>query len=263
MKIGNPLAFEKLNPHVEKLNSNVAQLKTLASQGDVEAYSTFMKETLDYDLKELRQEITDVRTSTARNITRDSKTKQRMDYKMLSDELKVCELNAIKQFGTSKVRAYNAHLSAAENKIAALKEKGIETSGLDALVSGAKSEIIAPLEDALSKAQTGEEVRTALHSLCLYDSCKTGVNYHFAAKFEAEKLTQILNHLNSKTNLTAEQVSSIVAKIKSASDELVAVGTKQYSEEQKKTVWDGLKAAAKEMRELKPARTEKREGDAQ
>ncbi len=137
------------------------------------------------------------------------------------------------------------------DKASNLSGKGIDTSAMTSLIQDAKTQIIAPLQSAIESATDGKSLADALHKYCLFDGCKDGTNFHFAAKWEIAKLSAMENYVKAQpkaANYTT-QLDKVTSDLNSANAGLSAVGSSQYDDHQS-TVWDPIKDAAETLKQV-------------
>ncbi len=235
-----------LSAYASALQSDDAQLQTYADGGQVESYRQYLQGTYDPELKSAREAIVQWRMSDGRNTTVSERQTIRSDYASLRSSFDSCELTAVKDYADAKVTGYTAILAEYQDKASNLSAKGIDTSNLTSLISEARSTIVTPLQSALDSANDSKGVADAIRSYCLYNGCKNGTNFHFAAKWDIAKLTAIESQVQSKpaaANFTA-QLGQVTSDLGSASAMLQGIGTSDYQPGQQAQVWDPIKDAA-------------------
>ncbi len=241
-----------LSPYASALQSDESQLQSYASSGDADSYRTYLQGTYDPEVKSARDAIVQWRLSDGRNTTAAERLTIRSDYTSLRSAFDSCELSAVKDYADAKVNGYQAILADFQRKASDLSAKGIDTSNLTALISGAQSEIVDPLQSAISAANDSKGVETAIRSYCLYNGCKDGTNYHLAAKWNVDKLMAIESYVQSKpasANYTS-QLGQVSSDLSSADAMLQGIGTSDYQPGQQAQVWDPIKDAAKVLTQV-------------
>jgi hypothetical protein len=226
---------------VSSLQSDEGKLQAFADAGDVSGFRSFLKGTYDPDMKAARDAILDARKSGKDG----SKGPARSAYGSLRQNYDSCHFNALKAHAQAKSQWYGSQLDSSEGKIGNLSSKGVETSGLNSIVGQAHSSV-ASQQNAINSATDAKGLRAALDGFCLYDGCAKGVNFHFAAKFEVEKLDRILSGLKAdpkSANVTA-QLDAASSDLTTASSILSSMGGAQGSVDQNTQLWSAIKDAA-------------------
>ncbi len=235
-----------LSSFASALQSDESQLQTYADGGQVDSYRSYLQGTYDPELKSARDAIVQWRLADGRNTTASERQTLRSDYASLRSTFDSCELSAVKDYADAKVTGYQAILAEYQKKADNLSAKGIDTSNLTSLISQAQSTIVTPLQSALDSANDSKGVADAVRSYCLYNGCKNGTNFHFAAKWDIAKLTAIESYVQSKpasANFTS-QLGQVTSDLTSASAMLQGIGTSDYQPGQQAQVWDPIKDAA-------------------
>lgn len=239
-----------LGDSVDELEEDTAQLQQYADAGDVDGFKTYLRGTYESHLRDAKQEVLEARRTA--NLSSDTRAELRADYDALRAEYDGCNFNGLKRAAQAKIDGYGRFLDRAEEKTNNLAGKGVETGGLLSLISDARSQIVAPLQSAVDAADNASEVKDAFGQYCLFNGCPDGTNFHFAAKFEIEKLDGILAVVGE--NATAAglgaDVDGIQADLDSAEAGLVSAGTDQFNDKQ---VWNGIRAASDGLRDLMAA----------
>ena len=151
------------------------------------------------------------------------------------------------EIGTQRLDNYNKVLSAENGQIANMSAKGYDVSGLQAVVSDAQANVVTPLQNAVDTGN-GTVIKAQLKAACL----DNGMPYsdHYAAKINLARLTAVDNKLLAMVNNTTiqGQLSDVNAKLTNVQGQLNTIGTNPYTGSQKDDVWNGLKAAAQELK---------------
>lgn len=223
-----------LSSTIGALGKDKVQLQTLASAGNVSAVREFVKNTLDTDLKSARVSVEDVRNTLHKSLTKEQKQSLKDAYKKTQDAFKVCQQGGLKALGDKRVEEFTKILDQHSLIADRFAAKGIDASGMKKVIEDAKAQVVTPLKDALAKANSSDEIQAAVRKYCLFDGCKNGVNFHFSAKFEIEKLSATLAYI--KTNgisVSDDQVSRVQGAVTSARGVLAEMGTTQYADDGK------------------------------
>ncbi len=155
--------------------------------------------------------------------------------------------NAYVQIGDQRLTDYNTLMSKEDAQITNLGSKGFDVSGLQSVEDGARSNVVAPLQTAVNTGD-GTTIKAQLKSSCLDNGMP--YSYHYSAKINLERLTTVNNKLLTLvTNSTIQgQLSDVSSKLSAVRSQLDAIGTSPYTGSQKDDVWNGLKAASKEIK---------------
>ncbi len=240
------------------LQQDLTQLQGYVDKKDVDGFRSYVKDTFDKHLKDTREALklarqtarASYRSGNQSNVT-STMDQMKSDREKLKATFDACHNDAVKKYASVKVTAYNAILDNYNRKVTELGSKGIDTSGLTTILKDAKSQIVDPLQAALEKASTAKDVHSALQKYCLFDSCKDGMNFHLAAKFELEKLSAILKFLKAKPNAPSDKVTAAQKALDTAKATLAKIGTARYAPGQAQQVWSQIEAAAKAIKELR------------
>jgi len=239
-----------LQDDVDTLNDDVDALQGYVDSEDDEGFWAYVKDTYSKHMKDAQQNVQKARREA--NISNETREALRDDYKSMKGDYQSCNLESSKRFGQAKLDAYETILSNAEEKIGRLSEKGIDTAGLTQLVEDARSEIVEPLSEALEGSENHTEVKDALKSYCMFNGCPDGTNFHFAARFEVEKLASILEALSGNATEAGlgDDVQSAEDDLESAESELDDLGSEDYSEGQQESVWEHVRSAADKTKDI-------------
>ncbi|MEW6748933.1 MAG: hypothetical protein AB1295_04465 [Candidatus Micrarchaeota archaeon] len=239
-----------LQDDIDTINDDVETLQDYVDDGDNAAFWQYSWGGFTTHMREAKQNLAQARMGG--NYSIGVMKELRDDYDILKAQYEACNFESAKRFGQGKVDAYELVLETADDKIERLEEKGIETSGLSQLVGEARSEVIDPLQDALDDAETHAEVREALRGYCLFNGCPEGSNFHFAARFEIEKVDSILDAISSDAVEAGlgDEVETAEGHIGDAQDVLDAVGSEQYSGSQHEDMWDSIRSAADAVKDI-------------
>lgn len=235
-----------LSTWTTKLQDDETQLSTLATAGDNKAFNDFVQNTLRPDLKDADQSVKDLRSNLKTfNITKAERQTMRQAFADALATYKTCQSNVESQIIIARADYYEQALQKARDEITNLDAKNISTTDLTTIVNDAETTIVQPL-----KASTNA---SALKEYCLWDGCKDGINFHFAAKYAIAKLSAVLLYLTPYADSHNVSVTSAKTAISTASTNLAAVGTAQYTSGQSDTVWNAIKDAQKSLTQLRDA----------
>ena len=248
----NVASASSLSSYSSKLQSDAQQLQTYADNGQADSYRDFLRGTYDPDLKAAREAIVDWRRTPGKNLTNGTRASLLTSYGQLNTQFKGCELDALKQYADAKVNGYERILQAATDRANNLSAKGLDISALTSLISGAQSAIVTPLQSAINSATDAKGIEAAVRSYCLYNGCKDGTNYHFAAKWEIAKLKAIEAKVQAqpKAGNYTSQLSQVTSDLNTASSVLSSIGTSDFGPGQEGQVWSSINDAAKTLTQV-------------
>jgi hypothetical protein len=238
-----------LSQDVNKINTDVTTLQGYVDTNDKASFSSFVKNTYRPDLKTAN---TDARSIIkAANLTGDQKTTLKSDHSSLRLTYKSCMYLALEQFASAKTSIYQTAISKMQNRSATMSAKGLDTTSLNQVISGADAQLAA-LKNAISSANDTKSLKAALGSNCLYNGCKNGINFHFAAKSAAASQQSALNHIQTLPNATSyrSQITQAQNDLNGAQSILDTVGTGQYTGKQATDVWNYIKDASHVIHQL-------------
>ena len=203
--------------------------------------------------------ISDTKTSTldlrsaikASHPTRDQMTKLKIDLAVLKDTEKRCMFDARQQGANVKVSSDQYRINKLENRSAILKSKGVDTTGLEQTLGQAQTNLNT-LAGSITSATNSSQLKSALHSYCQYNGCKTGTNFHLAAQSALTVDQAILVKIQASANSTqySTQISQVQTDLTNAKNILDTVSTGQYSGTQQTDVWNSLHDASNVLKQL-------------
>lgn len=233
---------------VERLRNHSAQAQELALKGNREEYRNFLKNSFDPDFKEAKRLVEELKKEKT-NLTKEQRENIRTKTRQAFSFHKQCKLESGKEEGRGRIVAFNSILESKEMKIEKMKERGVNTTLLEKVISDAREKIINQMQKEVSVAKDEKTVESAVKKYCLFDGCEEGVNYHFAARFEVAKLETVLEEIKIKKRDNS-MINELSEHIKNAKSALEEVGNSKYTEEGKKRVWESIRKGHKVIREI-------------
>ncbi len=235
---------------VSAMQNDYTQLQNYAANNDASGFGAYVKGTYDPDVKTANDAIRNWRK--ANKLSNDSRTTLKSDYDQLKTTYQSCELTAVKDHANAKVQWYNDVMTYEQARDANLSAKGLDTSGLTTLITDAQNNYITPLQSAINSATDAKGVRSALDAYCLYDGCDKGSNDHFAAKVGIERLNEVMVKIqaNNKSANFTTQIGVAQNDLSTANSALTTVGTSAYGPGQSDAVWNPIKEAATQIKEI-------------
>lgn len=239
-----------LNTNVRALDNDLDTLKGYVNANDKAGFDNCVKATIHTDmqaavdaLKADRQQFKEWGVTAA--------TKQQLlsDYQSRKVACESQTNSATVEMGGVKLQYYNDVMSKADSGIATLSSKGVDVSGMQAAESGARTNVIAPLQSAVSSGDAGA-VKSELTGKCLGNGAP--YSYHYFAQSDLAKLNALTEKIadNATAAGHGDQISDVNARLSAAQGALSAAGTSPYSGDQKDTVWNNLKAASGELKTI-------------
>jgi len=263
-----PATYDALSGHSATLKNDKAELESLAAAGDRDGFNSFVSGTVKPDMADgIKALAKERRNYKSYNLTNDTITSLRADYDAAREQMKECEKGSIVKLGQARIRHYNSIIDVWQTTTDKLGEKGVSTAAMQAVIGGAESNVIAPLQSAVDSGDS-EQVKAALRTYCLGNGCPGNgdaapQNYHGFAKINIERLQAIVDKLQETAD--SSLLEEAEAKLDIVRSTLAQVGGNQYSEEQQDAVWDNLREAAKlvrdYMRSIGPASTTAASGE--
>jgi hypothetical protein len=239
-----PSLSSNLTPDISTLQNENSQLHTYVTSDNVKGFAAYFHTTYEPG-------IIYVATSTVENVhyaNVSKSTKYSLDLEFLADRSTFfnCTKAPVTNLTNEKLDFYNYVVNKFDIQITALSANGINTTNMTAVVNGGQTQIIQPLQAALSSATNVSQINQALNEYCLFDGCKSGLNYHLDAKFQIAKLDAIDAKLLSEPNITANETLELrnaSTQLNNATTILNSVGTSQYSGNQATEIWSQIKTA--------------------
>jgi len=240
-----------LTTYATTLQDDQQKLQTDANNADISAWKNDVA-TYDSDVKSLNDAIVSWRLTSGKNLTNSSRQTIKSGDTSMRATLASCQFDALKAYSDTKLAWYDSDLSAAQAKASNLSAKGVDTTALTGVISSAQSTIVAPFQSAIDSATDAKGLQAALQQYCLYDGCKSGTNFHFAAQWDIAKTSAIESYLQGKPkagNFTS-QFSQVTSDVSQSQSALSAVGTSAYGSGQSDAVFNPLKDAASVLKQI-------------
>jgi len=175
----------------------------------------------------------------------------RSDNAQLQSAQKSCLFAVNQQRAQIKIQKFDRDVTHAWNLSGRLSEHGANTTNLNQTIGNAYNQIQA-FQSSVDNAQNKTQLRSALNSFCLYNGCKTGDNFHFAANAVIQASQAKLNLLAGQNSTASFQalVGQARTDLTNAQTALTQVGGNQYQGTQSSTVWGDIKAAGEIIHQL-------------
>ena len=238
-----------LSSQVDILNSDIDTMQGYVDANDTDAFRAYVHGTYAQHMRDAKTAIKDARKGQGFG-------KMKQQLKEQYDELKStydsCHFGTLKHAAETKVDGYKDALGRKRQKIQNLSAKGINTTELDELVDEAENEVVDPLENEVGDADNVQELKGIMDKYCLYNGCKNGTDFHFAAKFEIKKLGLILDNIKADAeskNLSSD-VETVQGYLDSAQSKLDAADESKMDDAAHEAMWSDIKAAESALKLL-------------
>ena len=235
-----------------KLQNDESQLKTLASGSDHKAFEDFVKDILRQDLKQADAAVRDARKDFKNyNVSKEVRQSLKDSFKTDQQTFRDCVRQNDLKVAERRADYYSKALDKRQGQVDKLSKRNISTADLSALISQARATIVTPLENAAKSGDAGQAA-SALKQYCLWNGCRNGTNFHFAAKFEQARLSALLAKITPIANAKglSSDVTAVQTQLDASKNALSAVGNSDYGPGQRDQVWNSLKSAAEAFKKL-------------
>ena len=232
---------------IPKINADFAALQADANANNTAQFKTDTQKFNSDQRTANLHAISAIRTAHSKTVNSTLKS----ENSQLQSAEKSCLFAAKQQRAQVKAESFNKAITHAQDLSGKLSKRGENTASLNQTIVNANSQIQA-FQNAVNNAQNSTQLQSALNSFCLYNGCKTGNNFHFAANAAIQADQAKLNLLSGKNSTSSFQalVSQAQSDITNAQTALTQVGGNQYQETQSNTVWNDIKAAADVVHQL-------------
>lgn len=234
--------------HVDELNCDLSTLKGYVDgyvdANDKNGFDSYVSGTIQPDMQSALDALkADMKQFKAWGVTPATIQQLRADYQNRKNTFDQQTNAAIIELGGIRLTYYNDLMSKTDARMSELSGKGIDVSGMQSVKTGAESNVIGPLQSAVSSGDANA-VKAELNDKCLANGAP--YSYHFYAKIDLEALKAISAKIGACVNNSTvqQQLAEVNAKLSSAESTLNVVGTNPYTSEQQSQVWDNLKAAS-------------------
>jgi hypothetical protein len=239
-----------LMAHVDVLNGDLDALRRYVDANDKSGFESYLSGTIRPDMEAALDALkSDMRQFKEWGVSAETIAQLREDYQARKAMFEQETNAAILEFGNIRLSFYNDVMSRADARIVELRDKGIDVSAMQGVVAGAESNVVGPLQSAVSSGDASA-VKQELHDKCLGNGAL--YSYHFYAKIDLEALKAISDKIEASTNNSTilGQLDRVNERLSAAESTLSVVGTRPYMAEQQSQVWDNLKAASEGLREI-------------
>lgn len=232
-----------------KINGDLTTLQGYASSNDKTGFQSFVQGQLKTDTKSVRLDAQNLIKTV--HLTKDQRATLKSEMSQLQSTYKSCMFAAKQQSANAKVQNFQNQITQMQNRSKTLAVKGIDTTALNNQISSANAQVAA-LQAAINSANDSKSLQKAINSFCLYNGCKNGTNFHFAANSAIAVKQAQLTKIQSRNGSTvySTQITQAQNDLNTAKSVLNTVGNSQYSGTQQSNVWNNIKAATDIIKQL-------------
>jgi len=232
---------------IPKLNADFAALQSDATSNNIAQFKIDSKQYSSDQRTASLDAISDIRAVHSKTVNIELRT----DNAQLQSAQKSCLFAVNQQRAQIKIQKFDQAITNAQNISGRLSKHGANTTGLNQTIDNAYNQIQA-FQSSVNGAQNKTQLQSALNSFCLYNGCKTGDNFHFAANTVIQADQAKLNLLAGQNSTSSFQalVGQAQTDLTNAQTALNQVGSSQYQGAQSNTVWSDIKAAGEIIHQL-------------
>ncbi len=239
-----PNSSSTLQPQLTTLQNDLSQIQSFGNNTQVK---DFVKNRYMVDMKNVRSAVQSWRKD-KKGLTLDQRATLASSYQTLQGNYAQCEQLVSQKISQERIQNYQTQLSVLQNRTNTLSNKGFNVASLNQLLQDAQTQIIQPLQNALSSANSTQSAQMAVKTYCLYDGCVNGINFHLEAKYDLARATVILSPLQANAaafKLDSSVLSQAQQYLSTAQSTLNSVGTSAYQKGQSQTIFSNIKNGSK------------------
>jgi len=225
------------------LANDRTQLAGLQGSTDIGSFNS----QYEHDMKQVRQSVSQWRSAIGSHLALAARASLVPTYNEAQDAYDTCMFRALTTMAQQRVDNYDRRIASYQNVSDKWAARGFDTTQLDGLLQDAQTQIVQPLQSAISAATDKASLAQALKSYCLYDGCTNGTNFHLEARFDVIKLDIVYDDLQNNSaafNLTSSDLATAGQDIADAKATLAQVGTAVYASGQSQTIYTDIKNAS-------------------
>ena len=226
-----PNSSSTLGADVSSLQSDLSTLQGYAASNDASGYRNYLSSTFQPAFASVRSDIEARPWKGSDNATLAG---LKANYSQLLQNYQSCQLNALKSFAEAKIAVYSQALDMYANRTNSILNRnntGMDTSALNQLQADAKSQILDPLQSAISGATNASQLRDAFNQYCLFDGCANGVNYHLAVKYGIARLNATLDAVQARVGANNSALfTKAQSDLANAESALASIGGARYTD---------------------------------
>ncbi len=155
--------------------------------------------------------------------------------KEMTQAKKQDSFSRVKSAAKKVLDGYEATLSVDSSAVAKLAAQGMNTTQLNATLSGAETSIIAPLSSGLNSSTNSSQIVSLFNSYCLGNGCDNGTNYHLDTRLKLGEDSAYLAYQEARANATTliivnqSALSAAESDLSDVSSLLSTVGSGHFS----------------------------------
>ena len=241
-----------LTDSLSKLNSDLTQLQSLSVSSDTTTFKDFLKNNFDADLNAAVKNVNDWRLQNKGNLSSSDKSSLNSTYFQLKSVYDNCQISSLNDYGSERLNSFNNTLEDYQNNIDKLNSSGVDVNELNQIISDAQTQILMPLQNALSSINETNSSNKVFSQYCLFDGCDNGTNFHLDAKISIANLDISLNRINNLSNSSSvsSQITQLQTDISNAKNALSIVGAQKYTQDQEKNIFNSIKDADQSIKQI-------------
>jgi len=251
-----PSLSAKLSFRIPILQSDMQMLSQYADDGNSRSFRNYLQQNFSQHLKldnsMIKQSLDSIKEDRSLD-KNETKTKMR-SLKATNDALMSVLNNCsnVNKHVTLMLGYYSNSLTNYEKIANNMSSKGVDASGMLALVSSARSQILTPLQTATTGVTDGQALKLALDTYCLYDGCTNGTNFHMAAKFETARMYGLLSVIAQENMSDAMRnvLRDAENLLDTANSRITSWGAVDVQPADIQSVWGQITSAAKGLHEV-------------
>ena len=241
---GNSSNSSSLQNSLATLQNDLAQIQNMSNSTDVQE---FMKTQYQSDMRNVISSV-QVWRQEKKGMSLDERAALITDYKNLQSDYTACEQQVSRLMIGNRLQDYQQQISNLQNQTSGLQNRGFNVTALNGIITNAQTEIIIPLQNSLSSANSTQDAQSAARTYCLYNGCVNGTNFHLDAQFNLARAKIILDDLQTNAaafNLDNSTLLQAQQDLSSAQSTLASVGTGVYQPGQEQAIFGNVQSASK------------------
>ncbi|HMK46597.1 MAG TPA: hypothetical protein VK436_08215 [Methanocella sp.] len=183
------------------------------------------------------------------NVTKDTRTQLQSDYKSLKATFDSAQNQNAVQMGQARLSQYNDEIADANSQISNLSSKGVDTSEMQSIVSGAESNVVTPLQNAVNSGNA-DTIRSTMKSTCMCNGAP--YSYHLVSRLDLARLQALTEKISDNATKAGygSQISDINTKLTSVQTTLSQASTNPLPSDQQSQLNNNLKDASEELKSV-------------
>jgi len=232
----------ELSAYKDKLDADYTKLKEFAEAFNQKEFNGYLTTIFKDNLKDAAKNIREAKRDYKRtNMTKEDKKQLRENHKKLEGEFAECINNAEKLRVDNRIDYLNRWVTRWNAQIEKMKEKGYDTTEMEAVVKDATDKLSPTLEAIKNSTKDNRKI--------LMDNARN-LHLHLWARFEIARINSFFKSMENDAVVAGLQtdIEAIKAKLDEASK--LAVEGKRYAPGEFETTWNAIKDAAQMLKKL-------------